>query len=900
MNRIMMKRVLISLMLSIFTLSVANAASDITDVIKTLRKGKVESALKTRSKIKITSSPDQFLYQLSECLAYNSKKNPQYNPLKAYDFYKRISYSDYVTNQRVMNCMREAEFDLETVRMEVEANLLDYARSKGTVDAYDKIINTCESCSYLEEAKKGKEDIIFKKTLKGATLRDVEKFILDYPNSPNRDKAINMRDSIAFVKLPKSADAYASYMEKYPNSKYASEIQSGLLQMSYDEAKANDNINSYAKFIGLYPNEEKKVKEFEGKIEELQKYLTWKVEPKYKNIRLAEDSIAKKNYYLVNDFGKWGIMDFTGKELVAPSFDDFSDIADGKLIAKKGGKWGVINPANGSTILDFVATSASDIDIISKNFIAFKQGNLWGLSYKGEKTAIQPFVSGSLTQFKFKVLRNGGVAMTDAGKLVIVDPEGNTKVDEKFDQVQWRNADDIDSKYIKVRQGKKYGIYNPDGDLIGSINHDMMPYYDQNGIAIIKTSPSTEGWMDTTGAFLYCAALSEYKDCGGEDKMIAYKVGSNWGFLDKTPARANIKPQYEELGECFADGIAKVKKAGKWIYINKAGEEIVSVPESQNNKVTRAGGIIYYSNGSSYDMYDKTGKIGTISGFSSIDKEVSNGMLIVNKGGQACALQGGKECVTPTYDDMTKYCNGYSVVTSGDKKGLLYYGQVVLEAKYEKILDPNHAIDGDCDELLSGKVSDVILLNVFENGVSTRVIVKAGKIVTTTKDEVRLKKFANKFTAFETAEMGIFNAAKTGLINPDGKIVVEPYYRQITELSNDYFVCKDANGKCGVLDKAGSEVVVPFAQSITSFDGKVVEAELNGDKMCFSKSGVPFLPKNSELYENGVFKNKKNNKFGLVDKNGYIKLYTNYGKITGVKDKSAVVLKNDKYGVVKY
>ena len=72
----MMKRVLISLMLSIFTLSVANAASDITDVIKTLRKGKVESALKTRSKIKITSSPDQFLYQLSECLAYNNKKNP--------------------------------------------------------------------------------------------------------------------------------------------------------------------------------------------------------------------------------------------------------------------------------------------------------------------------------------------------------------------------------------------------------------------------------------------------------------------------------------------------------------------------------------------------------------------------------------------------------------------------------------------------------------------------------------------------------------------------------------------------------------------------------------------------------------------------------------------------------
>lgn len=895
-----MKRVLISLIFSVLTLSIANASSDITDVIKMLRKDKVESALKTRSKIKITSSPDQFLYQLSECLAFNSKKNPQYNPLKAYDFYKKISYSDYVTNQRVMNCMREAEFDLETIRMEVEANLLEYAKSKGTADAYDKIINICESCSYLDDAKRGKEDLIFKKTLKGAQLRDVEKFIQDYPNSVNIDKAINMRDSMAFAKLPKTADAYASYMEKYPNSKYNTEIEKGLLQMSYDEAKANDNINSYAKFIGMYPEEEKKVKEFEGKIEDLQKYLTWKVEPKYKNIRLAEDSIAKKSYYLVNDFGKWGINDFSGKELVAPSFEDFSDIADGKLIAKKGGKWGVVNPADGSTILDFVATSASDINIISKNFIAFKQGNLWGLSYKGEKTAIQPFVSGSLTPFKYKVLSNGGVAMTDAGRLAIVDPEGNSKVDEKYDQVQWRTADDIDSKYIKVRQGKKYGIYSQNGDLIGSINHDMMPYYDQDGIAIIKTSPTTEGWMDTTGAFLYCASLNEYKDCGSEEKMIAYKVGGSWGFLDKTPARANIKPQYEDLGECFLEGVAKVKKSGKWIYINKAGEEIVSVPESQNSKLTRAGGIIYYANGTSYDMYDKTGKIGTISGFSSIDKEVSNGMLIVKNGGQVCALQGGKECVTPTYDNMTKYCNGYSVVTNGDKKGLLYYGKVVLETKYEKILDPNHAIDGNCEELVSGKVSDVILLNVFENGGSERVIVKAGKIITTTKDEVRLKKFANKFTAFETAEMGIFNAAKTGLINPEGKIVVEPYYRQITALTDDYFICKDANGRCGVLDKAGAEVVTPFAQSITAFDGKVVEAEYNGDKMCFNKNGVPFLPKNSELAEDGIFKNKKNKKFGLVDKAGHIKLYTNYGKISGVKDKSAVVLLNDKYGVVKY
>ncbi len=895
-----MKREIATLLVGLFAAQASFAGDDISDVIKQLRKDKVEAALKTRSKVKVTTSPDQFLYQLSECLAYNSKKNPQYNPLKAYDFYKKIAYSDYVTSKRVMDIFRELQFDMETVRLEVEKSLVDYATQSGKIETFEAIINACENCSYLDEAKNAKESMVLNKTLKGASLVDVEKFIAEYPNSSQIQKAIDLRDSIAFTQLSKTADAYSAYIERYPNSKYVPKINEGLQKMSYDEAKTRDDINSYAKYIANYPEDGKAVSEFEKKIESLQEYQTWKIEAKYKNIRLAEDTVKNKKYYLVNDFGKWGVKSFDGKDLIAVSYEDMSDVNDGKLIAKQSGKWGVIDVESGSQVLDFVANSASDIMFVSPDFIAFKQGGSWGLSYRGEKTAIQPFVSGSLSASKYKVLGNGSVAMQDAGRLVICGPDGVVKHDSQYDQVTWRTGNDIDSKFIKVRNGKKYGVFSQEGELMGQINHDMLPFFDADGVAIVKTSPTTEGWIDTVGTFLYHGPLQEYKACATEEKMVGYKVNGFWGFLDKTVNHVNIDRQYLEIGECFENGLARVKlKDGKHAYINRKTDVICSVPEAQASKMKRVGSVVFLRNGNNCEVYDKNGKVADIAGYDFVDTEVVNGMLIVKKGGKVGALQGIKETVPVKYDDMTRFCNGYSIVTLNGKKGLLYYNNVILEPKYDRLLDPSHSLDSDCELLTSGKEADVIFVNTFEGQTNIKFVIKAGKIILQTTDEIRLRKFNNMYTAVETADMGLFNQAKTALVSKDGKLVVAPTYRQITALDDNYFACKTADGRIGVLDLNGNEVVVPFAQNVSSFNGKIVVAETNGDNMCYDKSGASFLPKGSDLNGN-IFKNKKNNMYGVVDDNGDIKLYTKYKKIASVDSNSAIVLFNDKYGVIKF
>lgn len=112
-----MKRRIITLAL-VGMVTFSSFALDSGDIIKQVRKGKYENAVKSRAKIenKISSSREKLLFDISECLLYNSPKYAGYNPLKAYSLYKNISYSDYLYDKLVMDVLRENEITIEMMR----------------------------------------------------------------------------------------------------------------------------------------------------------------------------------------------------------------------------------------------------------------------------------------------------------------------------------------------------------------------------------------------------------------------------------------------------------------------------------------------------------------------------------------------------------------------------------------------------------------------------------------------------------------------------------------------------------------------------------------------------------------------------------------------------------------
>lgn len=86
------------------------------------------------------------------------------------------------------------------------------------------------------------------------------------------------------------------------------------------------------------------------------------VQPKYDNIRskhsegLQGVNIGDNGY---TSGGKWGFIDFTGKEVIPLKYDMVKDFSEGKAAVRIGGKWAYIDKT-GKELTPFQYTEAED------------------------------------------------------------------------------------------------------------------------------------------------------------------------------------------------------------------------------------------------------------------------------------------------------------------------------------------------------------------------------------------------------------------------------------------------------------------------------------------------------------------------------------------------------------
>ncbi|MCQ2193163.1 MAG: WG repeat-containing protein [Paludibacteraceae bacterium] len=873
-------------------------SADIQDAIKQVKKNNFAKAITIQDKLMGSDLSVDLLGNISKVMMLNNPKYSNYSPLDAYGLYNKIMYSDRLYDSKVMNVMREEGIDMDKLRMEIESNLLKDAKSQNTIEAYDAIINACQGCSYMAEAKKAKDDLVFNNTLSGATLADVVAFINNEPNSPKRAEAERLRDSLAYNDLQKSSDAYTKYINDYPNSRFTPKLKKEVEKLAYEETKSEATINAYAKYIANFP-ESKNVKDFQSEIEKEQSTLVWKIDPKYTDARYVTDSITKKDYIFVKQ-SVWGVLNSTGAEIVSPKFEDVDAVYNGLATVKVGGRWGIANVENGEVTYPCNMVNKTDIKFLAGNYAAIKENGAWGLVYKGKDVVVPPFLQGSLNNRSCKELEKGGVALTDGHYLKTASGEGVVAHDSIYDEVSWSLTSGIDSRFIKVRSGKKYGIVGPEGKLMFAPQFDMIPFFDSDGIAILKNL-FQEGWIDTTGHFLYYDRLSSYKDCGS-DKMIAYEVNGKWGFIDKSQKGGDIALRFDALGECFNDGFAKVKENGQWKYIDRVGNTLYTIKGNETTEVV--DGVLVVRDGKNIKLVSKQGTAFDVVGIDDFDKHISSNYIVAKKDGLKGAVdRAGREVVPFSFTEMTRFCNDYSIVTREGKMGLFYKNNMVVDTKYERLQDPAYVFTNDCNAFADGKVNNTIFISVANGTESEKWVIKEGKVLFKTVDEVKLVKPVDGYAVVKTAAYGSFNTnAKCALIGPKGEVLVKPSYSDIDYLKADknlYFTYKTADGKWGILNSRGSIEVPAFANKIYSYDGTTVFAEVDGDNQMFDKFGLPMLPKGFDV-DGLIVKDKSTGKSGVVDKKGNIKVYPYYDKVVKVTDKYAIVSKNGLFGIVNY
>lgn len=154
--------------------------------------------------------------------------------------------------------------------------------------------------------------------------------------------------------------------------------------------------------------------------------------------------------------GKYGLIDFNGKVITKPKYDEINslDFQEGLLLVKKKGKYGVINIKG-----DYILKEKYDIIRANENFHASKDLEKMG------------FVVGNLTSSGYKY----GYVNYKNQKILNIE----------YDQIEIINSIDESNTYFIAFKDGKAGFYNNRYNILKNVYDDII-YNDYNNCLVIE------------------------------------------------------------------------------------------------------------------------------------------------------------------------------------------------------------------------------------------------------------------------------------------------------------------------------------------------------------------------------------------------------------------------------
>lgn len=256
----------------------------------------------------------------------------------------------------------------------------------------------------------------------------------------------------------------------------------------------------------------------------------------------------------------------------------------------------------------------------------------------------------------------------------------------------------------------------------------------------------------------------------------------------------------------------------------------------------------------------------------------NNGIAAVKNGNKWCFINRQGQIISPIYDEINEISdNFYTVKLNGKYGALNNFGQVIIEPKFEELGDFKNGFAYYRSENKSGFVS------------------KDGYVHKAEFD------WLSDFGADKIAIVKIGNSY--GLVNANGKIILETKYDQVLKANNGLFIVV-LNNLYGFYNSAGcflSTIAYDFSKE------KPVDFYTNGQVFKLIKKGQQALMDANGrtsidfgVYEeinfasNGLIRVKNKNKYGYVDRKLNLDISYKYTKASDFKDSCAIVQLKDK------
>ncbi len=148
--------------------------------------------------------------------------------------------------------------------------------------------------------------------------------------------------------------------------------------------------------------------------------------------------------------------------------------------------------------------------------------------------------------------------------------------------------------------GKKAGFCNHDGSQYIPAGHDNIIVFSE-GLAVFRDGDK-RGYIGADGGVVI--GPQRYEAAGSFSGGLAkVKKNGRWGFIDRS-GKLVVPAVYEEAGD-FSEGLVWARKNGKWGYIDTAGAE--AIPFVYDDVSDFRDGSAIVKSGSKYGLIDRGG-----------------------------------------------------------------------------------------------------------------------------------------------------------------------------------------------------------------------------------------------------------------------------------------------------
>lgn len=161
---------------------------------------------------------DSSIIYLANALIYSNKNYKDFNPVKSYEHLLTVLKSEKLFTKKFNGIIEKFDFNLDNIKIDIENKVFEFSRNLNTIENYDLIIRLCHKCSYLENAKSELEKLEYTNTINSNTIEKYNYFLQKYPSSKNVAVITDKRDLLIFNSSKNSISDLKDFIINYPNS----------------------------------------------------------------------------------------------------------------------------------------------------------------------------------------------------------------------------------------------------------------------------------------------------------------------------------------------------------------------------------------------------------------------------------------------------------------------------------------------------------------------------------------------------------------------------------------------------------------------------------------------------------------------------------------------------------